>query len=103
MCSSNCASSVLSLMSSAAIAATCDKARTGWPCDEGMEKLRDKYVRATTPAEKKAVAEEVQVYATRIVTHVWLGEWFSVSAVRSNIGIQPVPPPVTVFWGMTKK
>ena len=85
------------------LAATCDKARTGWPCDEGMEKLRDKYVRATTPAEKKAVAEEVQVYATRIVTHVWLGEWFSVSAVRSNIGIQPVPPPVTVFWGMTKK
>ncbi len=54
-----------------------------------MEKLRDKYVRAATPAEKKAVAEEVQVYATKIVTHVWLGEWFSVSAVRSNIAIMP--------------
>ena len=85
------------------LAATCDKARAGWPCDEGMEKLRDKYVRAATPAEKKAVAEEVQVYATKIVTHVWLGEWFAAGAVRTNIGTVAVPPPVTVFWGVTKK
>ena len=26
------------------LAATCEKARGGWPCDEGMEKLRDKFV-----------------------------------------------------------
>ena len=31
-----------------------------------MEKLRDKFVRATTPAEKKAVAEEVQTYARSV-------------------------------------
>jgi peptide/nickel transport system substrate-binding protein len=85
------------------LATTCEKARSGWPCDEGMEKLRDKFVRATTPAEKKAVAEEVQTYAMQIVTHVPLGEWFSVSAVRANIGTMAVPPPITVFWGMTKK
>jgi peptide/nickel transport system substrate-binding protein len=85
------------------LATTCEKARGGWPCDEGMEKLRDKFVRATTPAEKKAVAEEVQTYAMQIVTHVPLGEWFSVSAVRANIGTMAVPPPITVFWGVTKK
>ncbi|MGZ3339586.1 MAG: hypothetical protein ACXU9B_07380 [Reyranella sp.] len=85
------------------LAATCEKARGGWPCDEGMEKLRDKFVSATTPAEKKAVAEEVQTYAMQIVTHVPLGEWFGVEAVRANIGTMDVPPPVTVFWGMTKK
>src|SRR5712664_2797644 len=85
------------------LATTCEKARSGWPCDEGMEKLRDKFVRATTPAEKKAVAEEVQTYAMQIVTHVPLGEWFAVSAVRANIGTTAVPPPVPVFWGMTKK
>jgi peptide/nickel transport system substrate-binding protein len=84
------------------LAATCDKARSGWPCDEGMEKLRDKYVRATTDAEKKAVAEEVQRYALQIVTHVPLGEWFSVTAVRTNVTTLAVPPPVPVFWGMTK-
>jgi peptide/nickel transport system substrate-binding protein len=68
-----------------------------------MEKLRDKFARATTPEEKKAVAEEVQAYAMQIVTHVPLGEWFAVSAVRSNIGTMAVPSPITVFWGMTKK
>lgn len=83
--------------------ATCDKARAGWPCDEGMEKMRDKFTLATTEAEKKAVAEEVQRYAMQIVTHVPLGEWYNASAVRSNIGTMPVPPPVTAFWGMTKK
>jgi peptide/nickel transport system substrate-binding protein len=85
------------------LATTCDKARAGWPCDEGMEKLRDKFVRATTPAEKKAVAEEVQTYAMQIVTHVPLGEWYGVGAVRANIGTMKVPPPITVFWGMTKQ
>ena len=85
------------------LSTTCDKARAGWPCDEGMEKLRDKFVAAATEAEKKAVAEEVQRYALQIVTHVPLGEWFGVSAVRSNIGTRPVPPPITTFWDVTKK
>jgi peptide/nickel transport system substrate-binding protein len=85
------------------LAATCDKARAGWPCDETMEKLRDAYVQAATPEEKKKAAEEVQRHFVAIVTHVPLGEWFSVSAVRSSIGTMPVPPPVTVFWGVTKK
>ena len=85
------------------LAATCDKARAGWPCDEEMEKLRDKYVRAATPAEKKATAEDVQRRFVEIVTHVPLGEWVSVSAVRANIETRPVPPPVTTFWGISKK
>ena len=65
--------------------------------------LRDKFVKAETLAEKKAVAEEVQKHSLQIVTHVPLGEWFSAGAVRANIGTMAVPPPVTVFWGMTKK
>ncbi len=39
----------------------------------------------------------------QIVTHVPLGEWFAVSAVRANVTTTPVPPPITVFWGLTKK
>jgi len=85
------------------LAATCDKARAGWPCDEKMEALRDKYVRATTPAEKKAAAEEVQRLFVEIVTHVHLGEWTAVSAVRANVQTPSVPPPVTVLWGVSKK
>ncbi len=85
------------------LATNCAKARAGWPCDEGMEKLRDSFVRAATAAERKAIAEEVQIYATKIVTHIWLGEWYGAAAVRSNIATMAVPPPVTVFWGVTKK
>ena len=85
------------------LAANCDKARAGWPCDERMEKLRDEFMKATTDAEKKAVAEEAQRHALQIVTHVPLGEWFAVGAVRSNVGTMAVPPPITVFWGVTKK
>jgi peptide/nickel transport system substrate-binding protein len=84
------------------LATTCDKARSGWPCDAEMEKLRDKFVAATTEAEKKAVAEEVQRRALQIVTHVPLGEWFNVSAVRKNVSLPPVPAPITVFWGIGK-
>ena len=85
------------------LASNCEKARPGWPCDEAMEKLRDKFVKAETPADKKAVAEEVQKHAMQIVTHVPLGEWFGAAAVRATVGTLAVPPPVTVFWGMTKK
>ena len=81
------------------LASNCEKARPGWPCDEGMEKLRDRFVKA----EKKAVAEEVQRHAMQIVTHMPLGEWFTVGAVRANIGTMQIPPPVPVFWGVTKK
>jgi peptide/nickel transport system substrate-binding protein len=85
------------------LVSTCEKARAGWPCDPEMEKLRDGFIAAGTPAEKKAAAEAVQKYALQIVTHIPLGEWFPVWAVRSNVETNPVPPPVTVFWGVSKK
>ena len=85
------------------LASTCDKARAGWPCDEQMEKLRDKYVQAKTPAERKAAVDEIQRHQANIVTHVHLGEWFGVTAVRANIETRPVPAPVTVLWNVTKK
>jgi len=85
------------------LAANCDKARAGWPCDEGIEKLRDRYVQASTLEEKKVVVDEVQKRMTEVVTHIPLGEWYVVSAVRANIGTREVPPPVTSLWGVTKK
>jgi len=65
--------------------------------------LRDVYIAATTPAEKKAAAEAVQKHQTQAVTHVHLGEWIGVSEVRSNITTPAVPSPVTAFWAVTKK
>ncbi len=85
------------------LAANCDKARAGWPCDAEVEKLRDKFVHATTDAERKAAAEEVQARAMQVVTHIPLGEWHSLGAARDNIVLPDPLPPVTVFWGVSKK
>ena len=45
--------------------AACDKALFGWPCDAQIEKLRDDFARETDPAKQKAIAEAVQLRATR--------------------------------------
>ena len=85
------------------LAATCDKARAGWPCDESMEALRAAYARTVSLAEKRQIAERAQVLNTTVVTHIPLGEWYGVTAVRSNVETLPAPPPVTVFWGLNKR
>ena len=36
-------------------------------------------------------------------THVPLGEWFPVMGARDNISFPNPLPPVTVFWGVSKK
>src|SRR5471032_2640866 len=83
--------------------ATCEKARSGWPCDAELEKLRDNFVQAATPAERKAAAEAVQVHAMQVVTHIPLGEWNTLSAARTNIAFPDPLPPFMVFWGVSKK
>jgi peptide/nickel transport system substrate-binding protein len=85
------------------LTASCEKARAGWPCDAAMEKVRDAYARATDPAEKKRIATEAQVLNTQVVTHIPLGEWYVVTAVRANVTLPNPMPPITVFWGIEKK
>jgi peptide/nickel transport system substrate-binding protein len=82
------------------LAATCEKARTGWPCDADMEKLRDAFARETDPAKRKALATEAQVLNTRIVTHVPVGEWYGAAARRTNVSLPANPAPFLVFWGL---
>jgi peptide/nickel transport system substrate-binding protein len=82
------------------LAATCDTARAGWPCDADMERLRERYARARNALEQKQIAREVQILNTQIVTHIPLGEWYAVAAVRGNVELLPQAPPVTVFWGL---
>ena len=94
---------ILDPLMNPSIAATCEKARAGWPCDPELEKLRDVFIRAETPAAKKAAAEAVQVRALEVVTHLPLGEWYGVFATRDTITYPAVLPQVGVFWGVTKK
>ena len=48
-----------------------------------MEKLREKYAQATDRRTRRAIAEEVQPLP-EVVTHVPLGEWYGVGAVRTQ-------------------
>ena len=79
--------------------ASCDKALFGWPCDTEMENLRDQFARETDPAKQKAIAEQVQVAATKITTHINLGQWYQPIAARKPVsGILTAPVPV--FWNI---
>ena len=74
----------------------------GWPCDAEIEKLRDQFARATDPAARKTIAENVHGRLTQYPTHVPLGQWYGAVATRANVsGI--VVAPVTVFWNAEVK
>jgi peptide/nickel transport system substrate-binding protein len=78
---------------------SCDKALFGWPCDAEMEKLRDAFARETDPAKQKAIAEAVQVQATKTTTHIHLGQWYQPIAARKAVsGVLSAPVPV--FWNV---
>ena len=80
----------------------CDKALFGWPCDEEMEKLRDRFARETDPKRQREIAEAVQVRATQMTTHLNLGQWYSAGAFRNNVSGW-IPAPAPIFWNIEKK
>jgi peptide/nickel transport system substrate-binding protein len=85
-----------------ALNAGCDKAWFGWPCDRELEKLRDAFARASDEKARKALAEQVQVRAMEIGTHVPLGEYFLPVAARRNLkGF--VTGYFLVGWGVEKQ
>ncbi len=81
---------------------SCEKALFGWPCDPEMEKLRDQFARETDPAKQKEIAEAVQVQATKMTSHINLGQWYQPIASRKTVeGILTAPVPV--FWNISTK
>jgi peptide/nickel transport system substrate-binding protein len=92
---------ILDPLAATFLVATGEKARPGWPTDERMEALRDDFARASEPAKQKAIAEAVQRHNSEIVTHVPLGEWTAISAVRANVALHTTAPFI-VFWNVEK-
>jgi peptide/nickel transport system substrate-binding protein len=82
--------------------AGCDQALPGWPCDQEIEKLRDRFARETDPVKQKEIAVAVQVHNTQVTTHVFLGQWYSSVAVRKNVG-GILTTWLPVFWSVEKK
>jgi peptide/nickel transport system substrate-binding protein len=79
--------------------ASCDKALFGWPCDAEIEKLRDQFARETDAGKQKAIAEALQIAATKVTTHIHLGQWYQPIAARKTVsGVLSAPVPV--FWNV---
>ena len=80
-----------------------DKGWFGWQDEPRIEQAKDKFARATTVAEKKKIAEDIQLLAMETATHAPLGQYQSPSVVRKNISsLVPVNAGVPVLWGVKK-
>jgi peptide/nickel transport system substrate-binding protein len=84
------------------VSAACDKAAIGWPCDTKLEELRDAYARTTDPAQRKALAEQVQVRLSEYPTYAQLGQ-YNIPIVRRTTVSGNLESPVPVFWNVKKK
>jgi peptide/nickel transport system substrate-binding protein len=74
----------------------------GWPCDEALEKLRQRFLGADTVGERKALVEEYQPAMYRSVPYIPLGQFRTPSAFRSTIeGV--LPGPRLVMWNISKR
>jgi peptide/nickel transport system substrate-binding protein len=84
------------------LAANCDKALPGWPCDGELERLRGEFARATDASAQRTLAEAVQRRAIEITPYVPLGQWYSLIAVRAGVdGL--IKAPTLAFWNITKE
>lgn len=97
------AADMLNPISSAFIAANCDKAAPGWPCDETLENLRDAFARETDPEKQSELATEVQERAYAIAAYAPLGQWYKPMAYRKDRLAGFVDAPAPLFWNLTKK
>jgi peptide/nickel transport system substrate-binding protein len=84
------------------VSAPCDRTGwPGWPCDPAMEKLRTDWSRALDDGQKRAIAEQIQLQAVKLVPIVPLGQFTVPGAYRSNLhGLLQVPIPV--MWNVEK-
>ena len=74
----------------------------GWPTDPKVETLRDTWVDATTEADRKRLAAEMQSETFTKALYVPLGQYFQSAAWRSNItGHLKGQPPI--FWNVVKE
>jgi peptide/nickel transport system substrate-binding protein len=78
-----------------------DKGWFGWQDDKTILDLKAQFAQAGTDAEKKKLAEQLQLRAVETVSHVWLGQFNNPAALRSNIsGL--VPGGAQVYWNIKK-
>ncbi len=95
------AGDILNPLTMAMMNAAGDKGWFGWQDDKTLEELKGKFAQAGSDAEKKKLAEQIQLRAFETATHAPLGQYNNPAAVRSNVsGI--VPGGAQVYWNIKK-
>ena len=80
----------------------CDKAWFGWPCDEQIEKAREAFGNTSDMAERKKLAQEIQVRAAQTVPYVPLMVQYQIRTARAELtGV--LTPPAPVYWNISRK
>ena len=73
----------------------------GWPTDAAIETMRSEWIDAADDAERKRLADAIQVQAMQTVPFVPLGFYWQPSAWRRNVtGVFPCQ--ITAFWNIGK-
>ncbi len=73
----------------------------GWPVDEKMEALREKWFEASDLSAQKAICEDMQRLAVQDVPFYPTGAWFTPTGYRDNLtGF--VKAGVMLFWGVKR-
>jgi peptide/nickel transport system substrate-binding protein len=74
----------------------------GWPEDADIEALRDKFGRAKTQEERKAIAADLQKLAYERVIYVPLGQLATPAAWSAKLRNVPTGPASPYFWSVEK-
>lgn len=84
------------------LAATCDRAWPGWPCDAAHQALIDAFPALTDDAAKRSQAEKIQRSALNLVPYVPLGVWTQPVAHNPKLRDLLAVPGVMTFWNVKK-
>jgi len=74
----------------------------GWPCDDELEKLRDKFVAAGDDASRKAALDALHARLWENIPYLNTGQYQRPSAWRTNV-TGMLKAATTVFWNIEKK
>jgi peptide/nickel transport system substrate-binding protein len=84
------------------LAATCDRAWPGWPCDAAHQGLIDAFPAITDPAAQRAQGEKIQRSALTLVPYLPLGMWTQPVAHNPKLRDLLAVPGVMTFWNVKK-
>jgi peptide/nickel transport system substrate-binding protein len=74
----------------------------GWPTDDKMEELRDKFVRATNADDQRKIAEDIQKRVMEEVTYIPAGQYEAPCVWRTSLKGVLDGPATPIFWNIEK-